>query len=101
MDDTDRDACMACMGAWLLGMCPVEFDSGVTLAVHPSNAAAVITGGFTVWKWKHHCRFCGEVFCDSCCTSAYSLVPSDAAGVAVEGAAATSQRVCDICYTQL
>merc|ERR1711964_208734 len=22
---------------------------------------------FTMWVWKHHCRKCGDIFCDTCC----------------------------------
>ncbi|GAB5358583.1 hypothetical protein AAMO2058_000470900 [Amorphochlora amoebiformis] len=39
-----------------------------------------------ITKWRHHCRLCGEVFCDTCCKSRVTL--SDSA----------PGRVCQDCY---
>lgn len=43
---------------------------------------------FTVFRRRHHCRWCGQVFCNSC--SAY-FVPYNN----------TTQRVCQLCRDQL
>lgn len=42
---------------------------------------------------RHHCRFCGRIFCGSC-TSQRTLLP-------VKFRESTPQRVCDSCYERL
>ena len=52
---------------------------------------------FSFFLWKHHCRFCGEVFCDPCSGKVFPLV--------AEGGRAESdardERVCKDCYAEL
>lgn len=45
---------------------------------------------FNITRRKHHCRNCGEIFCNSCSDNT-TLLPSSAKPV----------RVCDECYVQL
>ena len=47
---------------------------------------------FTLWRRKHHCRLCGQVFC-AACSSCYVLLPP-----AVSGAPNTKARACMACY---
>eukprot|EP01118_Nematostelium_gracile_P017379 TRINITY_DN7402_c0_g1_i2.p1 TRINITY_DN7402_c0_g1~~TRINITY_DN7402_c0_g1_i2.p1 ORF type:complete len:285 (+),score=51.34 TRINITY_DN7402_c0_g1_i2:40-855(+) len=48
---------------------------------------------FTVSKRKHHCRNCGDIFCDNC-TKKRSLLPQ-------MGYDKKEVRVCDRCHTKL
>ncbi|WFD43629.1 hypothetical protein MPSI1_002292 [Malassezia psittaci] len=47
---------------------------------------------FTIWRRRHHCRLCGQVFCGSCC-SAYVQVPTQ-----VRHTADVRARTCLACY---
>eukprot|EP01046_Picozoa_sp_COSAG06_P075227 COSAG06_NODE_23396_length_693_cov_0.691919_1_plen_96_part_01 len=51
---------------------------------------------FSFFVWKHHCRFCGEVFCDPCSQKVFPLV---AEGKPQEDA--RDERVCNDCHTEL
>eukprot|EP01045_Picozoa_sp_COSAG04_P034941 COSAG04_NODE_7862_length_1055_cov_1.481172_1_plen_301_part_10 len=59
------------------------------------DACADCMQSFGVFLWKHHCRFCGEVFCDACSTHRFPL--------AREGREAdlADERVCNDCYQEL
>lgn len=48
----------------------------------------------TMQKRRHHCRFCGKVFCGNC-SKRNALLPEHF------GYASTPQRCCDNCYTTL
>ncbi|WFC99993.1 hypothetical protein MYAM1_002740 [Malassezia yamatoensis] len=48
---------------------------------------------FTIWRRRHHCRLCGQVFCGSCC-SVYVQVPTQ-----VRHTADVRARACLACYT--
>nr|AVV27005.1 Rheb1 [Prokinetoplastina sp.] len=45
---------------------------------------------FTIFRRKHHCRRCGNVFCQQCSSQTCSNVPGYT----------SPQRVCDECYVQ-
>jgi len=47
---------------------------------------------FTFTARRHHCRTCGEVFCDACCINKFSLNEIGYTG---------PQRVCKSCYDKL
>jgi hypothetical protein len=46
---------------------------------------------------KHHCRLCGQIFCDSCSTNRISVKNPLTSTVQIRGVH-NEQRVCDICY---
>jgi hypothetical protein len=46
---------------------------------------------------KHHCRLCGQIFCDSCSTNRISVKNPLTSTVQIKGVH-KEQRVCDICY---
>ena len=48
------------------------------------------TTTFTFFNRKHHCRRCGEIFCDGC-TIYWS--------VKVDGYVGASERVCEDCFS--
>jgi len=56
---------------------------------------------FNVFRRRHHCRLCGQVFCSNC--SAYSLDVSKSMVAASPGrgnvASSGKMRVCKMCYT--
>ena len=45
--------------------------------------------------WKHHCRLCGEVFCDPCTSKVWPL------GTESTPTAKTDSKVCDGCWDYL
>ena len=47
---------------------------------------------FTLWRRKHHCRLCGQVFC-AACSAAHVLLPSG-----VPGMPEVRARVCAACH---
>ena len=46
---------------------------------------------FTLTQRKHHCRCCGNIFCDLCSSKT----------AIVAAASKKPQRVCDQCYQEL
>ena len=63
----------------------------------PDSAAAACMAPrcdatFSFFKRRHHCRRCGEIFCDSCSRSRVVIVDSGSDA---------SHRVCDACHTSL
>ena len=60
IDDEDVDACMKCSHT------------------------------FTVRQRKHHCRNCGNIFCDNCSSKTATIAASS-----------RKKRVCDQCYREL
>ena len=50
---------------------------------------------FSITRRKHHCRSCGQIFCNQCSDHVLPL-PSDTAG----GQLGKPVRVCDICWIQ-
>lgn len=62
-------------------------DSASTLCMHCSAPFTALTRG------RHHCRFCGGIFC-RLCTKGRSLLP-------VKFRERNPQRVCDACYDRL
>ena len=82
---------------------PRGASPGMALAIDRSlwardgarDACADCMQSFGVFLWKHHCRFCGEVFCDACSTHRFPL--------AREGREAdlADERVCNDCYQEL
>ena len=52
--------------------------------------------GFTVKRRKHHCRHCGGLFCNDCCSTKFKR--SMAVG---EGDATKAFRVCSLCWHSL
>jgi lipid-binding SYLF domain-containing protein len=48
---------------------------------------------FDLFNRKHHCRYCGNIFCSTCC-STYSLLPA-------EFGVREPQRTCSSCATEL
>ncbi|TPX58554.1 hypothetical protein SpCBS45565_g07976 [Spizellomyces sp. 'palustris'] len=45
---------------------------------------------FTIWLRRHHCRWCGRIFCANCTASRLALFPNTA-----------PHRVCDSCFVYL
>ena len=54
---------------------------------------------FGVFTRKHHCRLCGEVFCDNCTRKQLDINdPLDAGRTGRLAGLQRNQRVCDACY---
>ncbi|GET89505.1 FYVE zinc finger, putative [Leishmania tarentolae] len=67
---------------------------------------------FSFFLRRHHCRLCGDVFCDSCTQHRASLPPtvtgdtapsakSEPGSSSVSGASGQQLRVCDACFFRL
>lgn len=67
---------------------------------------------FTMFRRRHHCRLCGQVFCNSCSAffvPATSALPPANGGALLEGAlpvasivvSSPTLRVCKLCYDQV
>jgi hypothetical protein len=57
---------------------------------------------FGVTRWRHHCRSCGEVFCDACSTGRTAVgVPATRPGEADVDLSNGAVRVCAPCLTQI
>ena len=63
------------------------------------EACMSCTSPFSFFVWKHHCRFCGEIFCDPCSQKTFPLFPEDSEGAA-QGAP-KDERVCNDCHKEL
>jgi tetratricopeptide (TPR) repeat protein len=51
---------------------------------------------FGAFLWRHHCRFCGDVFCAGCSSRTFALVREGAPPDTAE-----QLRVCDACHPKL
>jgi len=54
---------------------------------------------FGVWARKHHCRFCGQIFCDECSKWEAVFVPESRRGE--PGYIAKPKRVCEHCLCNI
>ena len=59
-----------------------DFEDGASV-----KACGICKAAFGVTKWRHNCRWCGEVVCDDCSTARIALPPMYPSEV----------RVCDLC----
>jgi len=49
----------------------------------PDDSATGCNGcgqNFNAFRWRHHCRRCGELFCGNCTTATHEFSSSDGAG---------------------
>lgn len=78
---------ITCRDTWCVSKC-VKWHNWIMRYIMRHSCFKIVSCG--IFVWQHHCRNCGEIFCNECSSTKMPL-PSSAKPV----------RVCDDCSTKL